>query len=60
MTIRATTFIHGLAYKVELLMGKFRHFATPMNPTYHPEIDETSLLVGNEIGMYRMLVGSLQ
>ena len=60
LSIRATTFIHGLAEKVESLMGKFRHYSTPMDSAYHPEIDNSSLLVGDEIGMYRMLVGSLQ
>ena len=59
-TVSARTFIVGLARRVEELMGPFRHHSTPMDPSYKPEIDETSLLVGDEIGRYRMLVGSLQ
>ena len=31
-----------------------------MDSTYHPEIDESPLLAGDKIGMYRMLIGSLQ
>ena len=58
--IRAVSFIHGLTQKVEDLMGKFRHHSTPMDSNYRPELDESSLLVGDEIGRYRMLVGSLQ
>ena len=59
-SISARTFIEGFAKKVEDLMGSFNHFSTPMCATYRPELDDTSLLVGDEIGQCRMLVGSLQ
>ena len=58
--VSAKTFIVGFAKRIEDLMGVFRHYTSPMDPTYKPEIDETPLLVGDDIGRYRMLVGSLQ
>ena len=59
-TISAKTFIDSFAKKVEGLLGNFKHYTNPMCPKYRPELDDSALLVGEEIGMYRMLVGSLQ
>ena len=30
----------------------------PFDPNYHPEIDETPLLNGNDVSKYKMLIGS--
>ena len=59
-TISAKTFIEGFAKKIEGLLGSFKHFTNPMCPKYRPELDDSPLLVGDEISMYRMIIGSLQ
>jgi len=36
-----------------------RGYMQPGDPKYHPEIDESEFLVGDEVSKYRMMVGSL-
>ena len=56
--LSAKTYIVGLADRVEKILGPFKHFHFPMDPSYHPELDESSLLVGDDITIYRMIIGS--
>ena len=38
---------------------KFRNYTSPKDTNCHPEIDESTYLVGDAINKYRMMVGSL-
>ena len=56
----ARTYIKRICGKLEELMDwKFRNYSSPEDPDYHPEIDETPFLQGDDISKYRMMVGSL-
>ena len=56
----AKTYIKRITEKVERLMEwRLRHLVNPMNPDYHPEVDESEFLVGDDVSKYRMMVGSL-
>ena len=54
----ARTYIKNITEKIEKMFEtELRHFQSPMDSTYKPEIDETELLSENEIPKYQMLVG---
>ena len=56
----AKTYIKRICEKIEKVMEwKLRHYGSPMDPGYHPECDESDLLVGEDISKYRMMVGCL-
>ena len=56
----AKTYIKRVTDKIESLMEwKLKHYTSPEDPDYHPEVDETPFLVGEDVAKYRMLVGSL-
>ena len=38
-------------------VGVLRAYTCPMDPDYHPELDETPLLNGSDISIFRMLIG---
>ena len=38
---------------------KLKGQMNPMDPNYHPEIDDSDFLVGDQVSLYRMMVGSL-
>ena len=52
------TYITQIAAKIEKLFEKeLRHYGSPMDPNYRPEVDETELLPELMIPKYQMLVG---
>lgn len=60
LSTSAKTYIKRVCDKIENLMEwRLRHFVNPMDPNYHPELDETEFLTGNDVSKYRMMVGSL-
>ena len=56
--LSAKTYINALVPRVEKIIGSFQHHMFPMDPSYKPESDNTDLLVGEDISVYRMMVGS--
>ena len=54
----AKTYLKNVIDKIEKIVGHLRTYTIPMDPEYHPELDESALLSGNEISKYRMLTGS--
>ena len=56
--LSAKTYIGALIPCVEVIVGSFQHHMFPMDPAYHPESDKTDFLSGEEIGFYRMMIGS--
>ena len=60
LSLSSTTYITQICNKIETLMGwKLHSFNNPMEPNYHPEIDQSDYLIGDNISKYRMMVGSL-
>ena len=59
--ISCKTYIKNVCAKIEKLMEvNLKNVGSPLVPGDHPEMDETELLVGNEISQYQMLCGSAQ
>ena len=51
----------GIIEKLEeLFQQELRFCNAPMDPSYHPELDESEILGEEEHSRYRMLVGSAQ
>ena len=45
--------------KVEKLYEtRLKNYGSPLEGGYHPELDKSDLLVGDEVSHYRMLLGS--
>ena len=60
LKLSAKTYVTRICAKVEQLMGwKLKGYNNPMDPHYHPEIDDSDFLIGEDISKYRMMVGSL-
>ena len=58
VALSARTYITQVCERVEKMFEvELRHYASPMDPLYHPEIDQTSLLTPLMIPKYQMLVG---
>ena len=57
----ASTYIQNCIPKLAkmLKVKKFAKKSTPMDPEYHPELDETPLLCPEDISKYRSVIGSL-
>ena len=56
----AKTYIKKVCEKIELLMDwQLRTYGSPMDPVYHPELDETQFLNDDLHARYRMMVGCL-
>ena len=56
----AKTYVTQITKKIEDLMEtSLRHYTHPLDPKYHPELDEGPFLVGDNISKYRTMVGSL-
>ena len=57
--LSAKTYIGNVCSKIESTMKvKLRNYQMPMDPNYHPEVDDTPLLSPDLASKYRMLVGS--
>ncbi len=57
--ISSETYIKNVISKYEdLFGGTLREFKTPMDATYHPELDVTPFLTPKESSIYRGLIGS--
>ena len=56
----AKTYIKNVCDKIDTLYETtLRNYGSPLPDGYHPEIDTSPLLVGDEVSKYRMLIGSL-
>jgi hypothetical protein len=56
----AKSYIKKVCDKIETLMEwRLRNYGSPMDPKYHPELDETPQLGIDEHAKYRMMVGCL-
>jgi len=59
--ISAHTYIQNVCAKIEtLIKSTLKSYDSPMAPSDHPELDDTSLLGPEDHGIYRMLIGSAQ
>ena len=59
-TISAKTYIKNICDKIEKLLHiTLRNYHSPLEGGYHPELDDTEFLEGDDITKYRMMVGSL-
>ena len=56
--LSAKTYIQGLAPRIEKYVGSFQHHCFPMDPKYRPEVDTSTLLQGEDVTVYRMMIGS--
>ena len=57
--LSAKTYIGNVCSKIKSTMNvKLRNYQMPMDPKYHPEVDDTPLLSPELASKYRMLVGS--
>ena len=54
----AKTYLRNVIDKIEKIVGHLRTYTVPMDPEYHPELDESPQMVGEDISKYRMLTGS--
>ena len=59
-TWSAKTYLKNVIEKIEKIYGNLRNYTCPMDPDYHPELDESELLSTEDISKYRMLTGSAQ
>lgn len=58
VALSCRTYITQVCEKIEKMFEmELRHFGSPMDPQYHPEVDETELLPPLTIPKYQMLVG---
>jgi hypothetical protein len=58
--LSAKTYILNVCDKIERLFElKLRNYHSPLEGGYHPELDESEFLTGDDISRYRMLTGSL-
>ena len=57
--LSAKTYILNVCEKIEKTLDvKLQNWHMPMNPDYHPEVDDSGLLSKEMCSKYRMLVGS--
>ena len=57
--LSANTYIENICDKIEKAMDvKLRNYQMPMDPDYHPEIDNSIVLSDDLNAKYRMLVRS--
>ena len=55
------TYVSGLIDRIQKLFGhELRGHSSPLDANDHPELDDTDLLVGSDVQIYQMLVGSAQ
>eukprot|EP00979_Chaetoceros_neogracilis_P009185 scaffold2090_cov151-Chaetoceros_neogracile.AAC.2 len=59
-TWSAKTYLTNVIDRIEKQLGVLRAYTCPMDPDYHPELDETPLLNGSDISIFRMLIGCAQ
>lgn len=59
-TWSARTYLKNVIEKIERILGPLRSYTCPMDPEYHPELDDTDMLQPEGISQYRMLTGSAQ
>ena len=58
-TFSARTYIKNVCDKIEKMFETtLKNYGSPLEGGYHPELDKSSLLVGDEINKFCMLVGS--
>ena len=56
----AKTYLKNICEKIERVFGTtLRNYSTPLEASYHPELDNSELLDDEETSKYRMLTGSL-
>ena len=60
LELSSHSYIKRINDKISQLMGwHLKGYNNPMDPNYHPEIDDSNFLVGEDVSKYRMMVGSL-
>ena len=59
-TLSANVYIQNLIQHIEEVFGVLRSYTVPMDPDYHPELDDSPLLGEESISKYRMFTGSAQ
>jgi hypothetical protein len=60
-SMSAKTYIKNITQKIEeLLEIKLKCYGSPMMTNDHPELDESELLIGRDVSIYQMLIGSAQ
>lgn len=58
IALSSRTYITNVCEKIEKMFEiELRHYGSPMDPLYHPEVDDTELLPPLSIPKYQMLVG---
>jgi len=58
-SLSARTYITQVCDRIEKMFEKeLRHYGSPLDPAYHPEVDQSVLLPPLMITKYQMLVGS--
>ena len=60
IVLSSKTYIMNVCDKIERLFNlRLRNYHSPLEGGYHPELDQSEFLTGDDISKYRMLVGSL-
>ena len=60
LSLSSKTYVKRICDKIKGLMGwKLKGYMNPMDPNFHAEIDDSNYLEGDDISIYRMMVGSL-
>ena len=56
----AKTYLTNVIARIEKEHGILRAYTCPMDPYYHPKLDESTLLHRDEISIFRMCIGCAQ
>ena len=59
-TWSAKTYLKNVIDRFERLLGNLRTYTCPMDPDYHPELDDSPMLGPTDKSMFRSLIGSAQ
>ena len=59
-TWSARTYLANIIDRIEKQLGVLRAYTCPMDPDYHPELDESAITYGSNISIFRMLIGCAQ
>ena len=54
------TYLTNVITRIEKEHGILQAYTCPMDLDYHPELDESTLLHGDEISVFRMFIGCAQ
>ena len=58
MQLSAKTYIKNVTERIEKMFEtRLRHYGSPLEDNYHPELDESDLLDADDVTRYQMLLG---